>query len=364
MKNLFFFLLAALVCLSGCLPARYVAYNFANITDYKKFPERPLTPSAQPFVFARAEKPVAPKSITVKGKDYAFEDYLRKNKTVAFLIIRNDTLLYEKYFSGYRADSRVASFSMAKSFTSLLIGAAIQDGYIKSVDEPVTAYLPEMAKHSFDKVTIRHLLQMTSGVKFNESYYSPAAHAAAFYYGRHLRKRTLDLKTYRTPGTAFEYTSGTTQILGLILDRALKGKTITQYFQERIWTPLQMQYPAGWSIDQKGDEAMEKTFCCVNATAIDFAKVGKLMTERGRFNGAPVIPERWVRESTTADTTNGGMRFYKYQWWLAPGAAYADGHLGQFIYTVPEKKLVIVRLGKNEGRAPWGYILRTLAAAL
>ncbi len=356
-------LIPAFLFLGGCLPARYVVYNYADITDYRKFPERKLTPDAQPFKFTPAAKPLQPREFAIDGKEYDFERYLQKNKTVAFLIIRNDTLLYEKYFSGYRADSRVASFSMAKSFTSLLIGAAIEDGLIRSVDDPVTDYLPEMAKAGFEKVTLRHLLQMTSGLKFNESYYSPAADAAAFYYGRHLRQRTQALRLSGKPGTAFDYTSGSTQLLGAILDRVLKGKTITQYFQEKIWSPLRMQYPAGWSIDQEKD-GIEKTFCCVNATALDFAKVGKLMNEKGRFNGAPVIPESWIQESTTPDTTDGGVRFYKYQWWLAPHAAYANGYLGQLLYSFPEKNLLILRLGKAEGKAPWERIIQSLAASL
>ncbi len=352
-----------LFALTGCLPARYAVYNFADITDFRKFGERPLPPSPQPYVFARAARPLSPKGFSIDGKDYDFETYLRKNKTVAFLIIRNDTLLYEKYFSGYRPDSRVASFSMAKSFTSLLIGAAIEDGLIKSVDDPVTDYIPEMAPNGFEKVTIRHLLQMTSGLKFNESYYSPAAEAAAFYYGRNLRKRTLALKLSGKPGAAFDYTSGSTQILGLVLDRVLKGRTVTDYFNEKVWAQLHPQFSAGWSIDGKKD-GLEKTFCCVNATAIDFAKVGKLMNEGGSFDGAPVLPPTWIRESTTPDTTDGGVRYYKYQWWLGPGAVYAAGHLGQYIFSFPQKNIIIVRLGKAEGKAPWRRIIGSIAASL
>ncbi len=356
-------LVLLLLLASGCLPTRYVAYNFADITDFRKFPERPLPASSTPFKFANPEKPLSPKAFSIGGKSYDFEKYLKNNKTVAFLIIRNDTLLYEKYFSGYKEDSRVASFSMAKSFTSLLIGAAISDGLIKSVDDPVTTYLPEMARNGFDKVTIRHLLQMTSGLKFNESYYSPAAEAAAFYYGRHLRKRTLALKLSGKPGTAFDYTSGSTQILGSILDRVLKGKTVTDYFNEKVWAQLHPQYEAGWSIDQKKD-GLEKTFCCVNATAVDFAKVGKLLNEKGTFNGAPVISPEWIIESTTPDTTHGGARFYKYQWWLQPGTTFAQGFLGQYIYSFPQKNIIIVRLGKAEGKAPWSALIRGLAASL
>lgn len=363
MRFSFWLLPVFLLLLAGCLPTRYAVYNFADITDFRKFEERKLPPSPQPFAFTAADKPLSPKSFSVNGQAYDFETYLRKNKTVAFLIIRNDTLLYEKYFSGYRPDSRVASFSMAKSFTSLLIGAAIEDGLIQSVDDPVTAYIPQMARNGFDKVTLRQLLQMTSGLQFNESYYSPAAEAAAFYYGRNLRKRTLALKISGKPGAAFDYTSGSTQILGLVLDRVLKGKTITEYFNEKVWGRLHPQYGAGWSIDQKKD-GLEKTFCCVNATAVDFAKVGKLLNEKGAFNGVRVLPENWIAASTTPDTTDGGVRFYKYQWWLAPGATYAAGHLGQYIFSFPEKNLIIVRLGKAEGKAPWRRIIGGLAASL
>ncbi len=351
---------------TGCLPARIARYNFANITDEKIFPSRSLQPSSQPFSFQKATDAKVPKSLALNGKDVPFEAFLKQHKTVAFLIIRNDTLLYEKYFAGYRQDSKVASFSMAKSFTSALIGAAVADGYIKSVEQPVTDFVPEMASPGFEKVTLRHLLQMTSGLKFEESYSNPFGDAGTFYYGRNLRRHTLKMRLKEPAGQAFDYNSGSTQLLGLVLERALKGKTITAYLQEKIWLPAGMKYAASWSTDQKKN-GLEKTFCCLNATAVDFARFGKLYADSGRAGGMQVLPQNWVTASSQPDTTAGGVPYYKYQWWLSPGGAhnlFAQGILGQFIYVEPAKKLIIVRLGKAVGGVPWAYLLHTLATAL
>ena len=209
--------------LSSCQLGRFVVYNFADINDHKKFESRPLVAKASPFSFQSTQKGKFPKEIN----GLAFDTYLEKNKTVAFLIIKNDTIQYEKYFKGYDKESIVPSFSMAKSVTSILIGCAIDEGLIKSVDEPITNYIPELKKNGFDKVTIKHLLQMTSGIKFNESYVNPFGDAASFYYGLNLRKEIGKMKLKTEPGKKFEYVSGNTQLLGLVLERSLKEKTIT-----------------------------------------------------------------------------------------------------------------------------------------
>ena len=352
---------------TGCLPARIVRYNFANITDEKVFPSRPLLPAEAPQTFLQAATPIRPKSITIRGKETDFETFLAQHQTVAFLIIRNDTLFYEKYFAGYGETSKVASFSMAKSFTSALIGAAIADGYIKSVEQPVTDFIPEIAAQGFDKVTIRHLLQMTAGLKFEESYANPFGDAGTFYYGRNLRKHTKNIRLKEPAGKEFDYTSGSTQLLGLVLDKALKGKTVTAYLQEKIWSPAGMKYPATWSIDQQKD-GLEKTFCCLNATAVDFARFGKLYADSGRVAGRQVLPQDWVTTSSQPDTSEGGVRYYKYQWWMLPGNSphhfFAQGILGQFVYVEPAKKLIIVRLGKSPGGVPWSRLMQQMAAGL
>lgn len=347
----------SLLLLCSCKLSRFVFYNFANITDYKKFPGREIKSNSTKYNFV--SKPDGKLNCSKKydNKEISFEEYLEKNKTVAFLVIQNDTIKYEKYFNKYNQEDIVASFSMAKSILSILIGIAVDEGLIKSVDEPITNYIPELKKNNLEKVTIKHLLQMTSAIRFNESYFNPFGDAATYYYGRNLRKEILKLKLKSEPGKHFEYISGSSQVLGLVLERALKDKTISQYLQEKLWQPLGMEYDASWSIDKKKN-GLEKTFCCLNARARDFAKIGRLYLNNGNWNGKQIVSERWVKESTKIDTTDGSSKYYQYQWWLPSksGDFMAQGILGQYIYVNPSKKLIIVRLGKQEGKANWWEI--------
>jgi len=351
--------------LSSCQLGRFVYYNFADINDHKIFPSHKLAPAEIPFQFAAGATGAVPKSVGgPKGEQIGFDQYLADHNTVAFLIIKQDSILYEKYFNEYDQSSIVPSFSMSKSVTSILIGCAIDEGLIKSVDEPVTNYIPELKKNGFDQVTILHLLQMTSGLKFKESYVNPFGHAASFYYGKNLRKQLSKLKIDTAPGTTFDYVSGNTQLLGLVLERALKTKTITQYLQEKLWTPMGMEYDASWSLDSE-KSSLEKTFCCLNARARDFAKIGRLYKNKGNWNGQQLISSAWVETSTRYDTTAGSAAYYQYQWWIpsGDGAFMAEGILGQYIYVHPEKDLIIVRLGKNEGKTSWRSVFSSLATA-
>jgi CubicO group peptidase (beta-lactamase class C family) len=355
-----FLIITASLLLASCQIGRFIFYNFADINDHKKFPSRALTANPSQFHFQTNNSGKFPKELN----GISFDRYLEKNNTVAFLIIKNDTIQYEKYFKGYDKQSIVPSFSMAKSVTSILIGCAIDQGFIKSVDEPITKYIPELKKNGFDKVSIKHLLQMTSGIQFNESYINPFGDAASFYYGLNLRKVIAKMKLKTEPGKQFEYISGNTQLLGLVLERALNGKTITSYLQEQLWTPLGMEYDASWSIDRKKN-GLEKTFCCINARARDYAKIGRLYKNKGNWNGKQIVSQTWVEESTKLDTTNGSADDYQYQWWLpTPNEDFmAEGILGQFVYVHPAKDLIIVRLGKNEGKADWWTIFTSLAKA-
>lgn len=366
MKKFYFIFLAIIVLttLNSCKVTRFVVYNFADINDYKKFPVRNIENGTTKFIFPTAEIGKVPKGIDIKGKNEPFEKYLEDNKTVAFLIIQNDTIQYEKYFGKHNETSIVPSFSMAKSITSILIGCAIDDKLIQSVEEPITNYIPELKENGFDKVTIEHILQMTSGLDFNESYSNPFGDAATFYYGTNLRKAINKMKLKTEPGKQFEYVSGNSQLLGLVLERALKNKTVTQYLEEKIWKPLEMEFDASWSLDRKKD-GLEKTFCCINARARDYAKIGKLYLNKGRWNGKQIVSEDWVKQSTKIDTTNGSAWYYQYQWWLPTktGDFMAQGILGQYIYVHPKKNLIIVRLGKKEGKADWWKILSTLGQA-
>jgi CubicO group peptidase (beta-lactamase class C family) len=351
-------------CFTGCTYSKMAWYNFADITDYQIFPEAPLKHSDKPFTFYRSnDQTVFPETLIHPSKGILpLDKFMEETGTVAFLVMRNDTIYMERYYNDYDTTSPVASFSMAKSVISSLIGIAIQEGYIKSVQEPVTNYIPELAVNGYDKVTIEHLLTMTSGMDFNESYSNPFGEAAQYYYGDNLREMIPKLKLKTAPGREFEYLSGNSELLGLVLERALKNKSVTQYLQEKIWTPIGMEFDAGWSIDTE-DKGLEKTFCCVNARARDFLKFGRLYLNNGNWNGQQIVPAEWVQASTTSSVENGRAAYYGYQWWLGTNGDFcAIGILGQHIYVNPAKKMVIVRLGKEEGGVEWFDMLSRLMA--
>jgi CubicO group peptidase (beta-lactamase class C family) len=356
-------LILAVLSLSSCKVGRFVYYNFANITDHKVFPKRNIeNDTSNVFYFKNTDKGNYPFKMSDGS---SFEEFLEDNHTVAFLVIQNDTIKYENYFNKYDKSSIVASFSMAKSFTSFLIGCAIEDKLIKSVNEPVTNYIPELKENGFDKVSIENLLQMTSGLDFNESYVNPFGHAATFYYGRRLEKSSLRLKLKQDPSLSTNYVSGNTQLLGLILDRVLVDKSISEYLEEKLWTKAGMEYTASWSIDKKKD-GLEKTFCCLNARAIDFAKFGRLYMHNGNWEGNQLVSEKWVKTSTKIDTLNGSDANYQYQWWIPndKGDFIAEGILGQFIYVSPSENLIIVRLGEKYGNVNWESFFEKIKVVL
>src|SRR5690606_36250449 len=281
MKKLLLIACFSFLILPSCYVGRFVIYNFSDIRDYKKFPSKPLHRSPNAFQYAEIkgnESVKLPK--TRKGKkEQPFEYHLQKSGTVAFTIIRNDTVIYDWVRPKYEQSSIVPSFSMAKSFISALIGIAIDEGKIKNTSEPITNYIAYLDKNTFGKITIQHLLDMESGIKFGESYISPFSDVAKYYYGTNLKKYLKKLKIKEEPGKTFEYMSLNTQLLALILETAV-GKSPTEYLQEKIWAPLGMEYDASWSIDSK-KHGTEKAFCCINATSRDFAKFGSLYLHEG-----------------------------------------------------------------------------------
>ena len=404
--NRFLLLLAALALLAlpACHVGRFFLYNFADLRDHRKFPARPVARGAGPaFRFrepAPGSRPVLrlPPTLTLdkgtkKERQISFEELLRESGTVALLIIRHDSLLVERYLAGYDAASVVPSFSVAKSYVSALLGIAIAEGHIKGVDEPITTYLPELRGPEFARITIAHVLNMRSGIRFNEGYFNPFGDVAKYYYGTNLTKYVGQLRVKEAPDQRFEYISGNTQLLGLIVARATK-RPLAEYLQEKLWQPLGAEYDASWSLDSRR-HGTEKAFCCLNARARDFAKLGRLYLRRGEWQGRQLVPRAWVERSVYDVTTSAPNNYlYGYQWWhtrrfeartdttgrgafrplaAAPGAAaggrvvrpnpdfFAEGILGQFIYVYPEKDLIVVRLGKREGPVRWAEIGRMVA---
>jgi len=366
-----FLLLFPVLFFSSCHVVRFFVWNFADIHDYKKFPKNSISKPVNPFLFKEANGNTAlqiPKEITIKGEKYSFDEMLKKTKTVAFLIIRNDSMLYEKYLYNYDKSSVVPSFSSAKSFVSALAGIAIDEGYIKDVNEPITNYLPELDKNKFGNITIEDVLDMQSGIKYNEGYYNPFGDVAKYYYGTNIKKYIKKLKIKEAPGKTFEYISVNTELLGLIIEHAT-GKHLYQYLEEKIWKNTGMEYDASWSIDSRKNQT-EKAFCCINARARDFAKFGRLYLHNGNWNGKQIISEKWVKQSTQFATEKNGY-IYSYQWWHNPKYTpigieagndfYAHGLLGQYIYVYPSKNIIIVRLGKKEGNIYWAGLFKAIA---
>lgn len=320
-----------------------VAYNFADIDDYKKFSNNTVSiGKPQPWtVSADYNKPVLPDSLS---------ELLSKLGTVGLLVVRNDSILIEKYWDGYSDSSLSNSFSMAKSITSLLIGVALKEGKIKSLQDPVGNYLPEFANGEKAKLKIIDLLTMSSGSDWNESYVNPLSVTTEAYYGSDVYKTATGVQVINTPGTIHKYKSGDTQLLGLILEKAT-GKSLSEYAAEKLWEPLGAEHPALWSTDhEKGNE---KAYCCFNSNTRDFARIGKLMLDSGKWNGVQVIDSNYYQHSITAcnikDEKGMNCDYYGYQWWLDPahpGIFYARGILGQYIIVIPSKKMIIVRLGK------------------
>lgn len=356
-------LICILMLVQSCTSYRIIRYNSSGIKDYEIFENRELKASKTPFYFRENfnSLKVPPTINYLNRKNVPLHDLLKSTETTAFLIIKNDTLLFEKYFD---SDTSISlSFSMAKSFLSILIGFALEDGYINSIEQPVTDFIPELASNGFKKVTLKHLLQMTSGMAYNEVGLPMGQHHQ-FYYTDNLEKKLLGLKLKRPPGEDYKYKSGDNQLLGLVLARALKTKTISKYMQEKIWSPLGMEYDALWSIDK--EDGLEKTFCCIAAHARDFAKIGRLYLNKGNWGGTQIIKADWVKQSTKIDTTEGSVNYYQYQWWIGKEEHdyyMAVGHLGQYLYVNPKKDLIIVRLGKKRktSKKGWEEILNSIA---
>ncbi len=369
--------------------AREVAWGESDVKDYEKFPERLVSNSAPAFHFKHNPSPELFQTIEYRSdgelKQADFEEFLQSTQTTSFIVIKDDAILYEGYFNGYSRDSVVTSFSAAKSFTSALIGIAIDEGYIGSVDDLMVTYIPELKGKGFDDITIRHLLTMSSGIKYwTDEEYPPLKEFFQFtdngmgYSYPDLPSLALQITPDGKPlGSEFNYNNYHPLLLGMILERTT-GRSPSEYLQEKIWKPLGMEYPASWSLDSE-KSGFELMGAGINARAIDFAKFGRLYLNNGNWNGAQIVPADWVIESTSPDPNDQRVwhsdtywkelnGYYKYQWWgrLNADGTYhytAMGHLGQFIFVAPQENMVIVRFGIDEGGVDdWMGVFQTITA--
>lgn len=277
-------------------------------------------------------------------------DYIEDLDTRALLVIKNDTLLYEEYWGDHSETTLSNSFSIAKTVVAILVGIAIDEGKIGGIDDPVSKYVPEFKEGARNVITIRNLLEMASGLSWSESGVNPFSDNAESYYGTDLYGLVLRQKLVSEPGKMFNYQGGNTVLLAMILEKAT-GKTVSKYAEEKIWSKLGMESDAFWSLDKENGQ--EKSFCCIYAQAKDFAKIGKLLLNRGEYNGEQIIPRWYYLQMTKQNQlgTEEGIPNYRYGYhiWTFRGnedeVIYCRGILGQYIITIPDRDLLIVRLG-------------------
>ena len=278
------------------------------------------------------------------------EQFLADWKTTSFLVMRNDTILFEKYWDNHTVNTVSNTFSTAKSMVGLLIGIAIDEGYIGSLDESASRYIPEFNTDELKPITIRHLLTMSPGLDWHESGGNPFSDNAEAYYGKSLNAKVVQQKPIRKPGEYFQYISSSTQLLTMILETAT-SETLSSYFESKIWSKIGTESDAYWSLDKEG--GVEKGYCCLYATTRDFAKIGLLINQQGNWGGEQIIPTWYMQETFTPApiktlSENPNQR-YGLHWWLVPTeedtVKYARGIQGQYIAVIPSKNLTIVRTG-------------------
>ena len=362
-KSVFFKSLVLVVLLSSC---RSIIYNAPNVTDYKIFNTQLIEKSSKPVQIPRSlSSSTLPDEFlwaisNDDNKVYNYkspEDFLISQGTLSFIVIKNDTIVYEKYFNGFEPDSIRTIFSVSKAFTSTLVGIAINEGYIKSVDQLVSDFIPSFKSNGKEKMTINNLLQMTSGLGEND--YNDLLKIGFFYYSKDQNRRAEKTKLRYKPGTKFQYSSITTQLLGICLEKAT-GKSFETYFKEKIWEPMGMEYNALSSRDDKG---FHKYFGGISANPKDLAKFGLLYLKKGNWNGQQIVPEEWVKATAKRDTIQGKSTSYTNCFWLDTypienefnkSDLFAGGYGGQIVYVNPENNTVIIRTGTTEVDVHWG----------
>ncbi|SMO71163.1 CubicO group peptidase, beta-lactamase class C family [Saccharicrinis carchari] len=322
-----------------------IRYLFPGIQDHRIFENREV----------KANSPI-PWELASDYMQHSLlkseRDTLEHYKSVAYLIIQNNAIVYEEYWDGYGPGSLSNSFSAAKSIVGLLIGVAIDEGLIEDVEQAVGDFIPEYNTPPNKQLKIKHLLTMSSGLNWNESYANPFSITTKAYYGKKVNQLVKNLTVIETPGKEFHYKSGDTQLLSLILKKAT-GKSLSAYASEKLWTPLGAEKAALWSLDKnRGDE---KAYCCFNSNARDFARLGKLILNNGMMNGKQLVPTKYIKESISParhlvhHEDKKPVDFYGYQWWIlhheGDTIPYARGIYGQYIFALKNHNAVVVRLG-------------------
>jgi CubicO group peptidase (beta-lactamase class C family) len=331
--------------LEGVAKIYFTGHTTSYLSDYKVFDnnEIPVSSNPQPWPIHKKYNTTSPSSF--------LESHNKKNKTVAYLVIKNDSLYYEKYYDGYGLDSKSNSFSMSKSIVSALLGKAIMDGYIESLDQPVYQFLPEIKGPYSKIVTLGDLSSMSSGLDWQEEYYSPVSITASSYFINDLKSLILNQEIINEPGKSYSYLSGATQLLGMSIVNAT-GQSLSEYLYKSFWDPMGAENSALWQLDSKKNN-IEKAFCCIASNARDFARFGKLYKDFGQWNGKTLIDSAFVVKSISPRFQKSPE--YGYSWWLENFNGHKvflmRGHLGQYVIVLPDENIIVVRLGHLKGKS-------------
>ncbi|HSG24818.1 MAG TPA: serine hydrolase, partial [Anaerolineales bacterium] len=355
----------AFLSTGSSLVARGIMWGDSDAGDLARFPTREMQASTTPLTFEpAADDPLTGIPITadaIQAEPMPFETFLEKTNTTAFIVLHGDQLLYEGYFNGSDRDTIQTSFSAAKSFTATLVGIAVEEGFIDSLDDPITAYLPEMVEQDprFAEITIRHLISMQSGLRWERSDSNPFSDDFVTYYSTDLRETAFESEIVSAPGEEFLYNDYNPLLLGMILERAT-GMSVTDYTQSRLWQPMGAEGDGSWSLDSQRS-GFEKMFVGINGRAIDLAKLGWLYLNEGKNGDTQIVPQAWIADVANAHgavLTNRGKHAdaYQYYWFLDTenGAYYAEGDKCQFIYVYPKADLVLARFGTDCGNYVFG----------
>jgi CubicO group peptidase (beta-lactamase class C family) len=342
--NLFILLSGRYYLYSGIAKTYLRGESGPGIYDLELFPKTTINPSSNKFKWKNHPQK--------NSYQFTKEDlkYHSDWGTTAFLVIHKDSLLFEKYWGDHSQQTVSNSFSVAKTIISLLIGIALDEGYIKSLDEPVGNYIPEFKNLGRNKITIKHLLLMASGLEWEESGSNPLSEAAEGYFTSDLYSLTTTQLVVEEPGRRFNYQSGNSQILGIILANATK-MTVSNYMESRLWKKIGASSSAFWSMDD--EKGREKSFCCFYATARDYALLGRLVLNKGNWNGTQLISKKYMEElvqtpELLTDEGTPNQRYGLHTWvYYNQGnpVYYFRGFRGQYVLTIPKDDLIIVRLG-------------------
>ncbi len=341
---------------------RLIRWNIPDVYDYEKFPYENIKNSDNPYLIPKKNNEDFFSKLEFQRDGETINDFnelLKLTRTNAFIVIQNDTIIFEKYLNGRSRESLCKAFSASKSVLSLLIGIAINEGHINSINDPLKKYIDDFRNKELGKITIKQCLNQTTGIKYNNkmSFFSDKA---KFYYTKNVRDLIKGVELENKPGTKWSTDEYSILLLGAVLENAT-GESISDYLMQKIWTQIGTEYPATFSVDSK-EHKFEHVADGLNATAIDFAKIGLLLLHSGQWNQKQIIPINWLNESfslsESSETDRYGLNF-KYLWWIKKenGDFHAAGHFGQYIFVSPKSNITIVRFGERKGGVSWWYYI-------